>query len=96
MLASRSICSGDIYITEPCSLPALVMDTPTSRSGTVGSSAFRRIIAVPDLGQPPIQQQDLAVGPNQYVVGLDVTVQHPNRVSVPECVADLSDDIHEL
>ena len=93
MSASRSTCSGDIYITEPVTSP-LVIDTPTSRSAGrfLEMRRHRRsqTFASPNPAIRPHHRAD------QDIVGFNVAVQHADSVGIAQRVANLQDDIHEL
>ena len=55
-----------------------------------------RIVVMPNLREPPVQQQNLTIRPDQDIVGFNVAVQHADSVGIAQRVANLQDDIHEL
>ena len=51
---------------------------------------------MPNLGQPPIEQQYLAIGPDQYIFGLYVSMNHAMSVGVLECLSNLHHHLNQL
>ncbi len=51
---------------------------------------------IPNLRQPPVEQNDFAKPPHQNVLRLDVPVEHPFLVRKRKGIGNLLDDVNHL
>ncbi len=88
-----------MYIGVPIAVPAIVSLLPAGDEGAQGHLSGRlrsRVVAADDLGQAPIGDQRLAVGPQQDIGRLEIPMEHTAAVCIGDRLADVDETPQKL